>query len=395
MSSTGDRSPAHGVGRVAIAHDYLNQRGGAERVALELTRLFPGSRLYTSLYRPWSTFPAFRQVDVQTSFLDQLPVDAGFRNVLPLYPHAFESLGPVDADVLIASSSGWAHGLRVRPPGRVVVYCHTPARWLYGGAYLGKDSAKQKLIVPLRSWLRQWDRAAAARADAYLANSPATKARIKALYGIDAAIVPPPVEVTRFRPSARGERLLVVSRLLPYKRIDLVVDAVRRAGIGLDVVGTGPALADLVHRGGSTVTFHGAADDTTVTELIQGCRALCLPGIEDFGMTPVEAQAAGKPVVAFGAGGALETVDEGMTGVFFRQHTVQDFLEAVRACDAIPIDPRLLAQRARRFSPAAFRERILAALERLPGAQPDRAGPRTQDRWGRSGPGPHPVPIRG
>lgn len=334
-------------------------------MALELTRMFPGAPLYTSLYRPGSTFPEFQTADVRASFLDHLPVDAGFRALLPLYPAAMAALGPVEADILIASSSGWAHGLRVKPPGRLVVYCHNPARWLYGEKYLEASSVEQRLIAPLRSWLRRWDGAAARRADVYLANSGATQARIKATYGIDATIVPPPVEVGRFTPTPRGERLLVVSRLLPYKRIDLVVDAARRAGIGLDVVGTGPALADLRSRAGPSVCFHGSADDSMIVELMESCRAFCLPGIEDFGITAVEAQAAGKPVIAFGAGGALETVDPGVTGVFFHRPTIDGFLDAVRACDAIATDPVMIATHAQRFSPLAFQTRVAATLERL------------------------------
>jgi glycosyltransferase involved in cell wall biosynthesis len=348
-----------------LAHDYLNQRGGAERVALELTRLFPAAPLYTSLYRPRSTFPQFQEVDVRTSFLDRLPVDRGFRNLLPLYPAAFASLGPVQADVLIASSSGWAHGLRVKPPGRVIVYCHNPARWLYGEEYLGASSARQRLIAPLRYRLRRWDQDAARRADAYVANSRATQARIKSIYGIDALVVHPPVQVSRFRPTPRGERLLVVSRLLPYKRIDIVVDATTRAGLGLDVVGFGPAVADLQERAGSSVRFHGSVDDATVTEMMQNCRALCLPGVEDFGIAPVEAQAAGKPVIAFGAGGALETVEAGVSGVFFYRHTVEEFLEAVRECDAITTEPETIANGVQRFSPGAFRRQMAATLDDL------------------------------
>jgi glycosyltransferase involved in cell wall biosynthesis len=361
-NSTG--ATALALGRVALAHDYLNQRGGAERVALELARMWPDAPLYTSLYRPESTFPEFREVDVRTSFLDRLPVDAGFRNLLPLYPSAFAALGPVDADVLITSSSGWAHGLRVRSPGRHVVYCHNPARWLYGEEYLGASSAKQKAIAPLRAWLRRWDRAAARRADIYLANSDSTRARIRTVYGIDATVVHPPVDVSRFEPSPRGERLLVVSRLLPYKRVDVVVDAATKAGLPLDVVGVGPALDELKRRAGPTITFHGGADDQTVRELIQTCRAFCLPGIEDFGMATVEAQAAGKPVIAFASGGALETLEDGVTGVFFHRHDTEDFLAAVRECDAMPTDPQVVAQSTHRFSREAFCEGIAAVLER-------------------------------
>lgn len=184
-------------------------------MALELASMFSGAPLYTSLYRRESTFPEFTEVDVHTSPLDRLPVDARFRGLLPLYPAAVAALGPVEADVLIASSSGWAHGLRVCPPGRLVVYCHNPARWLYGEEYLGASSLEQRLIAPLRPWLRRWDRAAAARADVYIANSRTTADRIKPVHGIEAAVVYPPVDTSRFTPTPRGERLLVVSRLLP------------------------------------------------------------------------------------------------------------------------------------------------------------------------------------
>jgi glycosyltransferase involved in cell wall biosynthesis len=371
--------------RVALAHDYLNQRGGAERVALELTCLFPGAPMYASLYRARSTFPEFSLVDVRTSWLDRLPVDAGFRSLLPLYPAAFASLGPVKADVLVASSSGWAHGLRVASPGRMVVYCHNPARWLYGEEYLGASALSQRLIAPMRSWLRRWDQSSASRADVYVANSAATAARVRAIYGIEAEVVYPPVDVDRFVPTPRGERLLMVSRLLPYKRVDVVVDAATRAGLGLDVVGVGPALSSLRARGGSSVRFHGSVDDSAVTELMQSCRAFCLPGVEDFGITPVEAMAAGKPVIAFGAGGALETVQEGVSGVFFDEHSPPAFLRALRACDELATPPGAIAARANRFSPSAFRARMLDAVESaLAGRDPRRNGAPWRDP-GRNG----------
>jgi glycosyltransferase involved in cell wall biosynthesis len=357
------------LGKVALAHDYLNQRGGAERVALELTRMFPGAPLYTSMYRAGSTFPEFEKVDIRASFLDRLPVDGKFRSLLPLYPAAFAGFGPIESDLVIASSSGWAHGLRAKPPGRLAVYCHNPARWLYGEPYLGVRSTKQRAITPLIAWLRRWDQAAAQRADLYIANSEATRARIRAVYGIDAAVVPPPVELSRFTPSPRGERLLVVSRLLPYKRVDVVVDAATSAGLGLDVVGAGPALSALRDRAGPTVRFLGSPEDSLVTELMQNCRALCLPGVEDFGITPVEAQAAGKPVIAFAGGGALETVDEGITGAFFRRHHTGAFLDALRECDSITTAPRLIAERAQRFSTEAFQQRIASVLTTLVGGR--------------------------
>lgn len=352
-------------GRVALAHDYLSQRGGAERVALELAEMWPRAPFYTSLYRPESTFPEFRRVDVRASFLDRIPVDRGFRSLLPLYPAAFRSFGTVAADLLISSSSGWAHGLVAGARTRHVVYCHTPARWLYGASYMGASSLRLRVARPLFGPLRTWDQRAAARATLYLANSEVTRARIKSIYGRNSIVVPPPVDTERFRPRPRGERLLVVSRLLPYKRVDLAVDAATRSGIGLDVVGAGPSLEDLRRRAGPSVTFHGRLEDRAVTELIEGCRALCFPGEEDFGITPVEAQAAGKPVVAFAAGGALETIDDGFSGVLFARQDPEDLLAAVKACDALSTDPFAIALRARRFSRPAFRTRLVAALAHL------------------------------
>jgi glycosyltransferase involved in cell wall biosynthesis len=350
---------------VAVVHDYLNQRGGAERVALELARLWPDAPIYTSLYRPDSTFPELRERDVRVSWLDRAPVDAGFRRLLPLYPAAFRGLGVLDHDVVVSSSSGWAHGVRTAEGTVHVVYCHTPARWLYRpGEHLGASSFQRRLAAPLLGPMRAWDRRAAARADVYVANSENVRRRIVATYGRDAEVVPPPVDVDRFRPRPRGERLLVVSRLLPYKHVDAAIRAADRAGLGLDVVGSGPAYDDLRRLAGPGVAFHPALDDAAVTALMETCRALLLPGEEDFGIAPVEAQAAGKPVVALAAGGALETVVEGVTGVFFRDHDPGAIAAAVRAADALGTPPEEIAWHARRFSREAFAERMRAVVAR-------------------------------
>jgi len=210
--------------------------------------------------------------------------------------------------------------------------------------------------------MRRWDRNAARRADLYIAISNDVRQRIKERYGIDAPVVYPPVDVNRFRPSERGDRLLVVSRLLPYKRVDVVVDAATRAGIGLDIVGSGPALEDLRRRAGQTVEFHDRLGDADITRLMEGCRAFCLPGREDFGITPVEANAAGKPVVAFGGGGALETIEDGKTGVFFGAHRVEDVLDAIERCDRLQTPPDVIAASAARFSQETFRSCLLRAL---------------------------------
>jgi glycosyltransferase involved in cell wall biosynthesis len=349
------------LGSVAIVHDYLNQRGGAERVVLEMASIWPQAPIYTSLFRPQSTFPEFSGRDVRTSPLDRLPVDEGFRRLFPLYPAAFRALGRLDHDVVISSSSGWAHGVRTAAHTFHAVYCYTPARWLYGSGHLVGSRAEVALRPAIRL-MRRWDRAAAQRADAYIAISNAVRRRIQDRYGVDAPVVYPPVDIHRFRPTPRGERLLVVSRLLPYKRVDLVVDAATRAGIALDVVGTGPALDDLRRRAGPSVEFHHRLGDADITRLMETCRAFCLPGEEDFGIAPIEANAAGKPVVAFGGGGALETIEDGKTGVFFREHEADDVLDAIRRCDRLSTSPEVIAAAAERFSQEAFRAGLLRVV---------------------------------
>jgi glycosyltransferase involved in cell wall biosynthesis len=349
------------VSEIVLVHDYLNQRGGAERVVLEMASMWPRAALYTSLYRPDSTFPEFRSLDVRTSFLDRVPVDQGFRGLFALYPAAFRSVGPLAADVVVSSSSGWAHGVRTTEDTLHAVYCHTPARWLYGDEHLD-HRFRALLLAPALRPFRRWDRNAARRADLYIANSEQVRRRIKHAYDIDAVVVHPPVDIDRFRPSPRGDRLLVVSRLLPYKRIDLVVDAATQAGLGLDVVGSGPALDDLRDRAGPTIRFHGRLSDADVTALMQECRALCLPGREDFGITPIEANAAGKPVVALAEGGALETLEESVTASFFHRQRSEDVLGAIRRCDKIESEPAVIARNARRFSRSAFRERMTEVL---------------------------------
>ena len=343
---------------VAIVHDYLNQCGGAERVALQLARAWPGAPIYTSLYRPGSTFPEFAEQDVRVSRLDRIPVDSGFRALAPLYPWAFRDHGALTEKVVISSTSGWAHGIRTAPRSLHIVYCHNPARWLYrSGEHLG-NSVGKTLLGPLMGPLRRWDRAAAGRADLYIANAEQVRARIRRVYGRDAEVLYPPVDIERFTPRERGERLLVISRLLPYKRVDLIVRAATRAGIGLDVVGVGPSMDQLRAIAGPTVEFHGKVDDQAVVELLEGCRALCVAATEDFGIVPVEAIAAGKPVVAYAAGGVLETVVDGVSGALFDSLSEQSLLAAVVRADAIDTSPAQLAQLAQRFSGRRFCARI-------------------------------------
>jgi glycosyltransferase involved in cell wall biosynthesis len=349
------------LGRVAIVHDYLNQRGGAEKVVLEMSNMWPQAPIYTSLYRPDSTFEEFRGRDIRTSFLDRIPVDRGFRNLFPLYPVAFWSFGEIDADVVVASSSGWAHMARAVEGAAYVVYCHTPARWLYRDEHMGRDK-RAALVGRFAELFRRLDRRAARRADLYIANCEGVRRRIGNAYHRDATVVWPPVAVERFTPQPRGERLLVISRLLPYKRVDLVVSAARQLGLGLDIVGEGPLLHELRRDAGPGAVFHGAASEETVARLLEACSVVCVAGEEDFGMVAVEAHAAGKPVVAYARGGARETIVDGVTGVLFETQTVADVAAAIAACERLETSAEEIARSADRFRRAAFREGIARAI---------------------------------
>jgi glycosyltransferase involved in cell wall biosynthesis len=364
---------SHDFGSVAIVHDYLNQRGGAERVALQLARIWPDAPFFTALYRADSVFPEFREVHPRTTFVDRAPVDAGFRILAPLLPLAFRSLGVLNQDVVISSSSGWAHSVRTAPRSTHVVYCYAPARWLYSADRYFERPAKRLAALPLTSALRGWDRRAARRADAYISIASNVRDRVRSAYGIESEVVYPPVDTTRVPPSPRGERLLAISRLLPYKRLDLLIAAATQLGLGLDVVGDGPLRADLRELAGPSVTFHGTVPDTTLTELLSTCSAICMPGHEDFGIVAVEGNAAGKPALAFAAGGALETIKDGVNGVLFDEPTVDSVIAGIRRLGQISTSFEEIAASAQRFSIARFCNSFSAAVRRAIDAKQARA----------------------
>ena len=352
--------------RVALVHDYLNQRGGAERVVKVLSDFWPSAPIYTSLFRAGSTFPEFSEREVRTTYLDRIPIDKGFRNLFPLYGPAFWMLPAIEADLVIASSSGWAHMARTTPHTRHIVYCHTPARWLYGGEHLSK-SVRRQAVQLVAGGLSRIDRGAARRADLYVANSENIRRRIKLLYGIDSKVLHPPVDTKRLSPTPRGDRLLVISRLLPYKRVDLVVRAAVKGGIGLDVVGDGPQRTELERLAGrSDVQFHGALPEAALIRILETALAVCVPGEEDFGIVSVEAQAAGKPVVAFGRGGSLETIVDGRTGVLFHEQTVESVLAGIRATAELATTPDEIAMNADRFSVATFHDGLHQIIADMP-----------------------------
>jgi glycosyltransferase involved in cell wall biosynthesis len=345
---------------VALVHDYLNEMGGGERVVLELTRIFPGAPLYTSVFDP-ARCPEFTGVDVRTTFLQRFARRKGMtKAAFPLISRAFRSLRLEGFDLVLSSSSGFAH--HVRPAGETlhVCYCHNPPRFLWQREdYFRGRAAARLLAAPALAVLRRRDVEAARRVDAYIVNSATVAKRIESTYGRSAEVIHPPVDVSRYELSEdRSGRFLVVSRLLAYKRIDLAVEAASRADLPLDVVGEGPERARLERLAGPTVRFIGYLDDSAVRQAMARCTALVLPGAEDFGLTPVEAQASGRPPIAFAAGGALETVRDGETGFLFSEPSWESLAAAMRRAQGHELPAERLREWARQFDVAVFAERL-------------------------------------
>lgn len=353
---------------VAIAHDYLTQRGGAERVVLSLMRAFPEASVHTTLYDPAGTYPEFAGADVRTSPLNRVGAfRRDHRLALPLLAPASSRMR-VDADVVVASSSGWAHGFD--SAGRTVVYCHNPARWLYQtDEYLGAAPWRSPIgppLLALRPLLKRWDRTRAALADVYLANSRVVQQRIEMTYGREAELLPPPhgMDATAARepvPELAGWEpgyALVVSRLLPYKNVDVVIEAVRGTDRRLVVIGRGPEEARLRATLPDNVELLGGLSDAQLRTVYADAGVLVAASHEDFGLAPLEAAAFGVPAVALRGGGFLETVVEGETGLFFDQPEPEQVAAALKQSDRHPWDPERLKERAEQFGEARFIQRI-------------------------------------
>ncbi|EWT02789.1 glycosyl transferase family 1 [Intrasporangium oryzae NRRL B-24470] len=362
--------------RVAIAHDYLTQRGGAERVVLALLRAFPDATIHTTLYEPDGTFPEFRDARIVTSPLNRVPLlRRDHRAALPFLPYAVSRLR-ADADVVVASSSGWAHGIPTT--GRKLVYCHAPARWLYQTeTYLGGPataSARGRALLALQPWLRRWDRRAAATADRYLVNSTVVRGHVRDAYGIEADVVAPPFGID---PSGHQEPVeelaewgeggyhLVVSRLLPYKNVDQVVEAFRGLPERLVVVGRGPLEEELRAGLPDNARLLTGLSDARLRWVYAHARALVAPSIEDFGLTPLEGAAFGRPTLALRAGGYLDTIAEDVTGTFFERPVAADIRAAVERNTGRQWDADAIRAHADRFSEPRFHARLHDEVEQL------------------------------
>lgn len=364
--------------RVALVHDYLTQYGGAERVLEALHARFPEAPVFTSMYAPDQLPPAFREWTIRTSPLGRVPILRRSHRVwLPLYPAMFGQLGRQidDVDAVIADSSAWSHHARPGDDVPVLCYVHSPARFLHGDEHYLRASGAYRAARPIAraglKALRALDRRAAQNVTRMVANSGTVAARIRAVWGVEAAVVHPPVDVERFRPAqpvAPEDWFLVVSRLVPHKWIDRAVRAANASGHRLKIIGEGRSRAALEHLAGQGVEVLGPLPDAAVVDHMRRCQALILPGVEDFGMTAVEVQAAGRPVIAARGGGARETVRDGETGLLFNIDDRRALAGAMATVTRTSWDASVLIEHAASFDRRHFLAGIDRELDAMMGA---------------------------
>jgi glycosyltransferase involved in cell wall biosynthesis len=352
---------------VALVHDFLLDVRGAERVFMALCDLFPQADLFTAVYDEDGTEGRFADRNVHTSFLQRTnPTARSFRALLPLYPYAIEALDLRGYDLVVSSSSAWAHGVIPDDDAAHVCYCHNPFRYAWNArdatlAHRG-PLTRAALGVIFQRW-RQWDWIAAQRVDTYVANSETTERRISRYFNREAEVVYPPVETGRFSPAPVGDAYVVLSELMPHKRIDLAVRAFSRLRKPLIVIGNGPDARRLRRIAGPTIRFEGRVSDERAATLLAQARALVVTATEEFGIAAVEAQAAGRPVIALAEGGVRETVLEGETGVFYEEPTVEALCAAVAGFDPLEVDPQACVRNAERFDVQRFRTAMTRVVD--------------------------------
>lgn len=367
--------------RVAIVHDWLTGMRGGERVLEALLPIFDAPEIFTLIHVPGSVSPAIEAHRIHTSFINSLPgARSLYRSYLPLFPAAVERFDLSGFDLVVSSSHCVAHGARAPDGVPHLCYCHTPMRYVWDqySAYFGPGRASapvRMLMPPIAGWLRRWDVETTNRVHTFIANSEHVRTRIARYWRRDASVIYPPVDHSRFHAAEKRDAYyLIVSALVPYKRIDIAVDAFNRLGRRLVIVGDGPELMRLQNRAEANILFRGQLPDEEVAQLMSRARAFVLPGEEDFGIAAVEAQAAGAPVVALARGGALETVvgtlagedpPPGATGVLFAEPTADSLAEAVEWFERLRFDRAVLRCNAQRFAPERFEREMRAAIDRV------------------------------
>lgn len=361
--------------RAAFAHHWLVNMRGGENVLQELLQLFPGTEVHTLVSRPDKLTPQLRSKKIVTSALQKLPgATRHYTKMLPLFPWAVRTMKvPVETQLVICSDASVVKGARIPGAAKMVCYCHSPPRYLWD---LQEEYARQASTIGVAGrlvfrasvpYVREFDRRSAQRVDHFIANSRFVQRRIENCYGRESTVINPPVDLEAFTPTEREPEdfYLVVSQLVPYKRIDIAIDAFNALGKRLVVIGRGSELESLKRRAGRTIEFLGAQPKEALQDHYRRCRAFIFPGIEDFGITPLEAMASGRPVIAFAAGGSLETIVDVQTGYFFHQQTPEALAAAVRKFEALDAPPAatVCRLRAEEFSPKLFRSRIASFLD--------------------------------
>lgn len=359
------------MSKIALVHDYFIQMGGAEKVAEEMHKLFPTAPMFTTVDTRSNVPQTLKRSKVYTSWMQNLPgIRKNFRHYFALYPLAVESLNLKEFDLILSSTSGYAKGVRKRRGAKHICYCHTPMRWAWRyDDYAAREEfggVKRMLLPPIMAGLRRWDLRAAEQPDYYIANSHNVAWRIKEIYGRESIVIPPPIDVNRFSPDEPDEDFyLILSRLISYKQLDLAIEACNKLNRRLIVIGDGPDRKRLEQLAGKKTEFLGRQPDEIVTRYASRCRALLFPGEEDFGMVPLEINASGRPVIAYRAGGALETVVEGETGMFFNQQSVDSIAEALEEFEGRTWNRVAMRRHAEKFDTKVFSERVSDFLQQV------------------------------
>ena len=357
--------------KVAIVHDWLNQIGGAEGVLQALVDMFPDATVYTSIYSPEAMPATYHLWDIRTTWLDRLPgIYHHHQPYLLLYPLAFGKLELRGYDLVISNKSAFCFGVRTPPGTRTICYCLTPTRYVWDfETYVEREQvggAARRLVRPFLGFLQRWERGVADRIGEFVAISQEVQARIRRFYDRESVVIYPPVETKRFVPAGNeghDDYFLIVSRLVPYKRIDLAVRTFNDLGLPLWIGGDGRDRAGLEAMAGPNIRFLGRVPDHELGGLLAHCRAFILPGLEDFGITPVEAMAAGRPVIAYAGGGALDYVVEGVTGTFFHEQTPVALADAVRRIEQMTFDSTAIRLHADQFDTGVFEAKMWAFIQ--------------------------------
>lgn len=357
--------------KLVLVHDWLNQIGGAEDVLEILVDMYPDSPIYTSIYWREKMPSHWQDWDLHTLWIDHLPfIHQKHQAYLLFYPLAWRGLNLSNYDIVLTNKSGFCHGLKIGPATLHICYCLAPTRyvWQYD-AYMQRENVPKPIrlaLRPIMQFLKRWDYQAAQRVHHFIAISTDIQQRIKQFYHRDSEIIFPPVEAAeRFEPVSKpDDYFLSLGRLVPYKRVDLIVEACTRLNLPLKVAGRGRDLERLQAMAGPTVEFLGYVSDDDLPDLFAHAKAFIFPGLEDFGITPVQSQAAGRPVIAYKGGGALDTVIEGKTGAFFDEQTVESLMQVLQVFDANDYNPSDCREHALKFDTSIFKQQLSSTIDR-------------------------------